>query len=437
VKITLLVALGLQVVVLLSPKILFHDAQYQDSSFDYGIMTHTSTISTTTMMMEDEWYRKYLEDYEYCSNNNYVVYRYAKGNNFQKHVPSEEAARPFSLPKQAFGRFHSRYCESVSEVLSAVQGGARVWVNTTVHSMSLTKREEFLVKEQHPSYFVPANCQLPVLNGHQICVRLQQFSHVAFLGDSLQRQVYQALVSSIQPDFQRGWTHLSPDETTRRYCYCDGQYSEHLTCRKADIPAMYHNLSLLASFCEQHGTGNWDAKPVATSYMHEIMAPKRLYSGYNDLAHFDCSASQLDRRDLLLVLEGGLWFESQAHPTFQKLRSILKLPNILECARQRRLLVIWCSYNYNSPTVHEKYPHQSPANGTIFNKHMESLLRAMSSNVAIVNWINMTKAAQVSDGLHFLTDVNYFKAQHILLLADEMQQEKKYYCDKEEDDKCK
>ncbi|KAL3902634.1 MAG: hypothetical protein SGILL_010756, partial [Bacillariaceae sp.] len=75
-------------------------------------------------------------------------------------------------------------------------------------------------------------------------------------------------------------------------------------------------------------------------------------------------------------------------------------------------------------------------NGTIFNQEMELLLLEMSLNVTIVNFMNLTKGAQVSDGLHFLTDVNHFKAQQILLVADAMQREKRYYCDKAEDPTC-
>ena len=67
---------------------------------------------------------------------------------------------------------------------------------------------------------------------------------------------------------------------------------------------------------------------------------------------------------------------------------------------------------------------------------METMFANMSRNLTILNWMNMTQAAQNSDGLHFLTDINHFKAQQILVVAEAMQREGMYYCDKEEDEAC-
>ena len=397
----------------------------------------TTTSATAEPLLNDQdWYRRYEEDYQFCSqNNNFVVDRYAKGKNIQPHVPSDAAARVFSLPPQAFQRHYAHDCSRVAELQSAIAHGTRKWINQSIDALSSDPAlPDFVVKERHASYFVPFGCHVPLLDGRRTCEHLSKFAHVAFLGDSLQRQVYQGLVSGIAPDLQRGWVRLSKDQAMRDYCYCDGQYSEHPSCRKQDIKGMFHNLTMLATteYCGQYST-----EKIATTYMHEVMAPRRLYGGFSNLAHFDCSSnSDSSSGDMVLVLQGGLWFQSQATPTFQKARQMLKFPNILECARQRRLLVIWCSYNFNSPTVHHKYPHQSPANGTAFNTQMETMFSNMSRNLTIINWMNMTRAAQVSDGLHFLTDVNHFKAQQILLLADAMRREGMYYCDKEEDETC-
>ena len=404
---------------------------------DFQIENGKSDLAASPSLdLEHEWYQRYMEDFQYCSKNNYVVDRYARGKNIQKHVPSAHAARFFSLHPMAFQRQHPSDCTTVEQILQAIQNGSRRWVNETIHNLSLEDQQSFVTKEKHISFFVPDRCNIRLLDGRNTCSILQKFSHVAFLGDSLQRQVYQGFVSSIQPDFQRGWVRLAKSNVMKQNCFCDGQYSEHMECRRHDIDQMYHNLHMLAS--SDH-CGKYTDAHIATTYMHEVMAPKTLYSGFNNLKHFDCTREndESNKKDLLLVLEGGLWFQSQAIPTFEKVRTFLKYPNILECAKKRKLLVIWCSYNYNSPLVHSKYPHQSPANGTLFNEQMELMFQKMSLNLTIINWMNMTKAAQVSDGLHFLTDVNHFKAQQILVLAEAMQREGVYYCDKEEDETCK
>jgi hypothetical protein len=40
-------------------------------------------------------------------------------------------------------------------------------------------------------------------------------------------------------------------------------------------------------------------------------------------------------------------------------------------------------------------------------------------NITTVDWMNFTKGAQTSDGVHYLMNVNFFKAQKLLFLAGE------------------
>jgi hypothetical protein len=48
-------------------------------------------------------------------------------------------------------------------------------------------------------------------------------------------------------------------------------------------------------------------------------------------------------------------------------------------------------------------------------------------NITTIDWMNFTKGAQTSDGVHYLMNVNFFKAQQLLLLADLMLDEGMFY----------
>jgi hypothetical protein len=80
------------------------------------------------------------------------------------------------------------------------------------------------------------------------------------------------------------------------------------------------------------------------------------------------------------------------------------------------------------PSVNKRYPHQSPQNGIIFNQQMQELFDSNGmENTTTIDWMNFTKGAQTSDGVHYLMNVNFFKAQQLLLLADLMLDEGAFY----------
>ena len=75
----------------------------------------------------------------------------------------------------------------------------------------------------------------------------------------------------------------------------------------------------------------------------------------------------------------------------------------------------------------EKYPVQRASNAMAFNGVMDQYLKNVSDDTIVrIDWMNLTKRAQVSDGVHFLTNVNYFKAQYILKIAKMMKEEGRY-----------
>ena len=153
------------------------------------------------------------------------------------------------------------------------------------------------------------------------------------------------------------------------------------------------------------------------------MSSKRKFEGV------DCRT--MDSRGMVLILQGGLHFKSQANPTYQHFAPIFSDPTIEDFAEAGKLIVIWCSFNSHSPSTFQRYPHQSAENGIIFNQQMEHLFQHNGHyNLTTIDWMNLTRRAQTSDGIHYLTNANYFKFQQILVLAELMQQEQMFYHDK-------
>lgn len=65
-----------------------------------------------------------------------------------------------------------------------------------------------------------------------------------------------------------------------------------------------------------------------------------------------------------------------------------------------------------------KFPHQAKSNVMAFNADMEDILRRNGvENVVMIDWVNFTDEAQSSDGVHHLSQVNYFKDQYLLRIA--------------------
>jgi hypothetical protein len=140
----------------------------------------------------------------------------------------------------------------------------------------------------------------------------------------------------------------------------------------------------------------------------------------------DCSKE--DSRGMLLILNGGFHFGNKADRTYNHFRPIWQHPVVNICAKYKKLIVIWCSSNTQSQSMNQGYPHQSAQYGIIFNQRMQELFDSNGmENITTIDWMNLTKGAQTSDGVHYLMNVNFFKAQQLLLLADLMLDEGMFY----------
>ncbi|CAB9514370.1 expressed unknown protein [Seminavis robusta] len=361
---------------------------------------------------------KLFEAIEFCTGNNYVA-PWAYKTHIDRLVPSEESARNFSLQRQHFEPNNNKQpeCTTVTDLLQAVRNGRRQWnephLNTDV--TELVNPQYWEEQEVTPSRFFPDQCDIPLLSPDQMCDVLGQFSHILFLGDSLERHMYMALVSAVKNDLIRGFVQDSDQALMREKCYCDGQFSEHEHCRLY-TPEMMSFHAPDKGFCSQQTTS---AMVRWANYAHKDGPAeyRTIFSG------IDCS--QPDNQGLLLILQGGLHFEVNARNVFTHFRDHMwPHPHLVRCAAHNKLYVIWLGMSAQSPRLYDQYPQQRAESAIQFDKDMEPIWEQQQwYNVTTIHWMNFTKRAQTSDGVHYLTETNYFRAQYLLQLAQLMKQE--------------
>ena len=77
--------------------------------------------------------------------------------------------------------------------------------------------------------------------------------------------------------------------------------------------------------------------------------------------------------------------------------------------------------NAQSTALDDSFPNQSRNNVLIFNSEIKELFifagMTPGRDVVFLDWWNLTKDAQSSDGLHYLSDVNLAKAAQLIYLA--------------------
>jgi hypothetical protein len=343
--------------------------------------------------------------FQVCNQSNNNVLERGDGYGF---VETNNTIRPFSIRPQDFVSHHTRECSSVQDVLNAVKFGVRRWENQVE-----AKNLSWAVKEQFPSTFVPHGCDIPALSQGRMCSIMSRFSHVILIGDSLSRHLQGGMHVALKNEVVSG-AMITSDPAWKEKCRCDGQFSEHVECRKLD--SGFYSIQT-----QQLGLCPNDTNHAVETF-HEKMRqmPKINFDGVN--------CSKEDSRGMLLILQGGLHRQIRAGPTYNDFQYIWQHPVVNTCAKYKKLIVIWCSYNTQSTTVDKKYPRQSAQNGIIFNQQMQELFDSNGmENITTIDWMNLTKGAQTSDGVHYLMNVNFFKAQQLLFLADHMLDERMFY----------
>ena len=367
-----------------------------------------------------------LKGLSYCQEHNFIADH--QDQTIERNA--NNSRRHFSIRATDVQRQHQDSCSSVTETLDAIRLGTRQW-EPQYQNRSLLERESFY------STFIPHGCDVPLNTPAQMCDILNQFSHVVIQGDSLSRHLQGGLLMGLRGDIRRGSLIpkqvkvpliadiekraliADPNSTVRmtdyEKCQCDGQFSEHPTCRDHG-PLYYkfqpHELGL----CPHLGKED---------QFESVFNINRLHKGVYKFPGVDCSDPS--SRGVLVVAQGGVHLKYNAASTYRMiLRKLLDDPIFQSCALQNKAYLIWTSYQAQSESYHEKYPHQSLNVGIPFNHEMQYFIQHNRiQNLVTMDWLNFTTGAQHSDGLHFAAQVNYLKAQHVVAVANLMKKEGK------------
>jgi hypothetical protein len=228
------------------------------------------------------------------------------------------------------------------------------------------------------------------------CEVASKYSYVHFIGDSLSRHWLQGFQMLLRGDLVMGGLPLLKNSNLRQLCRCDGQFSEHAACRvsekffKVDNP-WDHGMCYASnrfSYSFTNSRGNLRLNPLCSN----------------------------DSRPRLFILQGGAHFKSNASTTIGTVidpaMDIIN-KNAAECNYTYPVRIVWSGLNTQDSALDTKYPHQSKENAILFNDATEKYV-INRYNVESLNFINMTTHAYVSDGYHYLSEVNIMKAIYLL-----------------------
>ena len=86
--------------------------------------------------------------------------------------------------------------------------------------------------EHQQSLFLPAaNCTFRWYSPAEACAVMGRFSRVYLVGDSFVRHMQQGLFALLRGNFEYGALPLVRESALYDFCRCDGQFSEHVSCR--------------------------------------------------------------------------------------------------------------------------------------------------------------------------------------------------------------
>lgn len=143
----------------------------------------------------------------------------------------------------------------------------------------------------------------------------------------------------------------------------------------------------------------------------------KLYHGLDSGKPTLCSS---DNRPILVILNGGTHFESNAQKTIAGFIDVAyhQLMEVKQsCEWPLHFEMIWTGLNAQSRALDSIYPRQSREKAQLFNEFVDQYVNSTLGMIPI-DFLNLTKDAAVSDGLHYLSDVNLVKANVILHVAN-------------------
>jgi len=371
-------------------------------------------------------------------------------------------------------------CQTVSEYLDSVKLGTREWEMNMVMSMSNGIEEEEYNRtdpnelERHFSRFIPTQCHVPNTppSPEETCEIMNRFSHFYVDGDSLSRHMKQTMIMIMRGDWSTGGV-MTTNNVTKAKCTCDGQYSEHATCRvfdpyftqlvsPMDIPlststeqtlqeqeqeqedgrgytGICSNLLMSSEEVDNDNandnttttttttastttnTSDIDIEPHQDQELFQIGSSNKLRRSDVPFRSIDCTSPTY--RGLFLMIQGGLHFRNNATITYDtKVAPVLNHPTYQQCVKEKKVHLVIIGATAQSRWLDDVYIHQSREHAILFNEEMKDLVKNSgvegSEDVLFIDWWNMTKDSISDDGLHSMLDVNLSKASQVLYLMD-------------------
>lgn len=311
----------------------------------------------------------------------------------------------WSLSRLSFEQENQPPCNSTEALLHALASGRRVWLNPAMEGLPKTIENGFqLAIEQ--SRFVPNGCSIPYMSANRACSILSKFSHIVTIGDSLMRHLKMGLAMILSENFYHGGLpHGGTPTAVYSNCTCDGQFSEHAICRVGSVefhdPRALGVCSTVQPFFIQNGYRGGIFQGPYENYLNGEL----------------CDG---DPRPRIFYLEGGLHFGVNATRMIGTLQAELQAIQSFSqnCTKPFSLKLIWSGVNTQSRKLDDKYTRQTREHSKQFNEETNSFMR--SKGASILDFMNLTEEAQVSDGLHYLSDVNLFKATALLNLLEKL-----------------
>lgn len=340
-----------------------------------------------------------------CTSENVVLPR---GDNTAVDMMSN---RQWSLHSEAFqGSKHST-CKSLDELLVALKFGERKWKGREESSQGPRHHNQSIAYESSPSYFVSKECQISYISAEEACTILNKYSTVIIAGDSLGRHTAQGLMMILTEDFALGshprGTGLSRDVYDN--CRCDGQFSEHVSCRYFD------EVHLLPEDPRDYGLCTHIKGAIFKLRFAPLSLPGRNPEESSLIWQSLCVE---DERPILVTLNGGAHFGSDPDQTLSKFIAVVQQrmhDANRACNRDLNFKVLWSGLNAQSRKLDIMYPHQSRENAVSFNSVVDA--KVLEYGMVPLDFWNLTLDAATSDGYHYLSDVNIFKATAIVHVA--------------------
>lgn len=358
-------------------------------------------------------------------------------------------------------------CQTVSEYLDAVKLGTREWEINTVTKSNIEEEEynrtDPKEREQHLSRFIPTQCHVPNTppSPEETCEIMNHFSHFYVDGDSLSRHMKQTMIMIMRGDLTTGGI-MTTNNVTKAECTCDGQFSEHATCRvydpyfteklvsPMDIPlsteetlqeqekekedgrgytGICSNLLTTSEEVDNDNTNTntnssgiiIDIEPPQEQELFQIGSSNRLRMSDVPFQSIDCTSPTY--RGLFLMIQGGLHFQNNATITYNaKIAPVLNHPTYQQCVKEKKVNLAIIGGTAQSRNLDDVYNHQSREHAIIFNEELKGLVKNSgvegSEDVLFIDWWNMTKDSMSDDGTHSMLDVNLSKASQVLYLMD-------------------